>query len=512
MNKNFLIVFLLLMPLCVLAAQEETRILNFSIGGEVTWVPFVYRADMDAEVSELRGEGPGMGVGSSGVGLNLGLTGKNSDGTAGLELRTRPNVNDNIFRVHDNVANIWLQPVDMFRVVFGMYQWNEMQGKVGGENVFQGLGSDTFGTLFIIRPPSSVPDAFKGFTLYGSFGISGWLDSNNFSNFAARGDQFAKYVFSTPHAGIAYRNNAFGLARFQFIGSNYMWGTGMDWAARNTATNLGGGLSIDAWLPSRVRTAAQLELAVNLTFIPNVNLDIGFNMPLPVTVVGLDGTVIDPDDPYVRGMPVGPTFKDLGYRDKLPWIDNTQLATLVNDIWQPPFRVSAGITYKPGSFPDLNLEFVTKLEFGEYIWFFDGSETFKAGMNIEANLAASYIINSFNRIKFNSVLKSKLNDNFFGQTELNREQNEMAVKSINRNSRIDLELGGEWTRNFQNSSLTIGFRAALPVGGDRYFWSDEGNWNDDDEKFYYMLRKEHTDAFRKGNLIITIPVIFSIQL
>jgi hypothetical protein len=170
------------------------------------------------------------------------------------------------------------------------------------------------------------------------------------------------------------------------------------------------------------------------------------------------------------------------------------------------------LSFNPDFFPDLRLSLFTKFQFGEYIWFFDGSDTFYAGLNMEANFSASYFINNNNRITFNTVLWTKLNDTFNGQTELNREQNQMAIKSINRNSKIDLELGGEYVRGFANSSLSIGIRFLLPVGGDRYYWSDDGNWVDDDEKFYYMLRKEHTDAFRKGNFVITVPIIFSIHL
>ena len=512
---------MLLTSVSLIAAEEESfRYLNLRIYGDAVWAPLLYRADMDGLVDTVRGEGAGIGVASSGwggIGAALGfvLEGRDRGEYIGFALHAIPQISNGNFQILNNTAYIWTQPVNMLKIMFGLYQWDDLVGRYdgiggvvggygGGKNsIFQFVESDTFGAMFILTPPSVVPHALKGLMLFSSFGISGVFDANSLTNYAARAGKLAEFIFSTPHLGLAYRHDSFGLARFQFIGSHYKWGQGIDHTANNTAghLNIGGADAIHAFYPARVRDAAQIEVAVNVTSIPNINLDVGFGFMFPVTVMQRDGIFTD------VGVPVGPSFRELDYRQRLPAIDNRRLAEFAGDVWQPPARIGAALVYTPENIP-LRFHFQTRMEFGEQVAFSDGSDNFFGGVKFEAGLATSYNLSDHNAVSFNIATRIKQNDTFNGRPGVYLEFNEMAVASVNHNGRVDLGLGAYFTRTFRGGSFRTGICTTLPVGGDRYHWSHNGAAFSGGQ----LLGEEHTDAFRRGNLIIAIPIIMSMSL
>jgi hypothetical protein len=79
---------------------------------------------------------------------------------------------------------------------------------------------------------------------FGSFGVSGKISIGSSYTFAANAEKLLEYVFTTPHAGIAYRHDSFGLARIQFIGGTYKWGEGSDWYYESSWGNTSANTSI----------------------------------------------------------------------------------------------------------------------------------------------------------------------------------------------------------------------------------------------------------------------------
>jgi hypothetical protein len=525
--KKFKWICLLLMCGSVLAAQEaeEKKTANLSAYGQAIWMP-VYRADFDGLVDTVtppHGEGPGFGIGAggwNGVGAAVGLKvwGSDENENIGYELRMKPVIDylsgEGIFKIVDNMAYLWARPFDMLKVQFGMFSWGDMQGKIGGldtlmgsyggweDDIFQPVDTNTFGALFVLTPPPAVPDMFKGLTLFASFGVSGWLDITS-GTYAARAGKLFNFVMAGQQSGIAYQSDAFGLARLQYIGSNYHWGQGVDWATHNvpdfwltTVNSLG-------WFPRRVREAPQLEFAVNITAIPNLNLDIGFGYPFRVTV--------PEEDPGLgqNNAKLGPTYGVLGYRSINSTLAmNERLAVNVGDVWQPPLRFSAGLDYK---MPELGLSirFHTTMKFGEEIAFSDGSPNYKAGLLFEAGFEPSYTVGKIGTVSLDLALRVKGNDIYKGKRRAMADLNTLAIHSINHNGTVDLGLGAFFTRIFKTDNyIKAGVCMNLPAGGDRYNWSIEGVTIPGGDR----LTEEWTQAYKKGSLIVEFPIIIVMNL
>lgn len=527
LKKVGIITFILLLACVAAIAAQETalgmdtggkQLFAFSMYGEAIWAPFVYKGG-NTDVSEMQGAGAGMGVGASGWGGNGAMvgfmvTGQSPNGAIGAELRMSPQVSDGTFRVLDNDAYIWIRPFDMLKVQFGMYRWDDIRGQVGHsdspaggygateDDIFQHVQSNSYGTLIFLMPPSTAPDAIKGLKLFGSFGVSGWLDTNSPASYAARSGKLAEYIFSTPHAGLAYRNEAFGMARFQFIGSTYKWGQGTDWATITTPSNYNTVKETHGYFPGNASEAARMEFAVNVTRIPNMNLDIGFGIPFPVTVVAKDNGTTD------RGMPVGPTYLDAGSRQLFGWANTNYLADTVGDKWQPPMKIALALDYK---MDELGLGAVLrgKMEFGEQIAFAKGFPNYKGGLQYEVSLEPRYTIMDIGIVSLNLAVKVQQNSTFEGKDISFDTYNTMNTYSISHNGTVDAGLGLFFTRMlFGNSSyVKVGVCANLPVGGDRYNWSTDTVTDTAGDR----LTKQYAQAFMKTNLIVMIPVIAEIS-
>jgi hypothetical protein len=527
MKKRVIAAIALAFACAVLAAQEagspealfnidgvkKEIPFHFRAYGKAVWAPLVYRGDRDGVVNTTHGEGPGIGVGSGpgwdniGAAVGLDAWGSNGAENIGFELRLRAKAGDGDVYAGDNMAYLWARPFDqVLKIQFGMYRWDELRGKVGGigevvggyggdeDSIFQRLESDTFGALFIVTPPSFAPAALQGLTLFGSFGVSGGLDPAE-SAFAAATERALGYIFSTPHAGIAYKNDAFGLARLQFIAGRYHWGEGEDWFSMQTQNNvLGYFANGKYYYPSHSGDAARLELAANITCLPNLNLDLGFGLPLTVKVLAKDNG---------EAQKTGPLYRDLGYRTIGDSVyNNNYLADDPGDVWQPPMRVAAGLDFK---LPDtgLGFRFRAKVEFGEQVAFADGSDTFRGGLDLEFGLEPSYAIGKAGALLLDAALRVNQNDSFNGKKNLTT-NNTAAKDSLSHNGVIDLGLGVFFRRDFGgNGYIKAGVSATLPLGGDRYEWSPDGASDADIE-----ARK----AFKEGQMIITVPIIIEMNL
>jgi hypothetical protein len=496
---------------------------HFGVYAKAIWAPLIYRADGDGQSAgkpPAYSDEPGFGVGAGpgwddtlGAALGLDVWGSNKDDNIGFDLRLNVRAGDGDVYTRDNTAYLWVKPMGEFlKMQMGMYRWDELRGKVGGigevvggyggdeDSIFQRLESDTFGALFIITPPSFVPDTLKGFMLFGSFGVSGKISIGSYYTFAANAEKLLEYVFTTPHAGIAYRHGSFGLARLQFIGGTYKWGEGSDWYYEASMGNTSANSNIGKiYYPRHSKESARLEAAVNITRIPNLNLDLGFGLPLPIKVVKNDSDNV---------MLVGPKFQDLGYRME-GGIYAENLTRYEGDVWQPPMRFAMGADYR---LPDLNLAFRlrTKIEFGERVWFVNGSDDFRGGLDFEAGLDISYTFPKIGTVSLDLALRANQNDAYNGGLHLSNrpEENNAAIDYLNHNGVVDLGLGAFFTRRFGSAGyLKTGFAATLPMGGDRYDWSparQPSQYSGDEVK--------DREAYKKGNFIITIPIIVELKL
>jgi len=110
------------------------------------------------------------------------------------------------------------------------------------------------------------------------------------------------------------------------------------------------------------------------------------------------------------------------------------------------------------------------------------------------------------------------NDSFKGLKGegLDTEASVTAANSFSHNGVIDLGLGAFFSRPLTRngkSYIKAGVSATLPLGGDRYNWSNSsltvsGNPSANREFFY----PEATEAYKKGNLIIAVPIILEMYL
>ncbi|MDR0731230.1 MAG: hypothetical protein LBF63_06135 [Treponema sp.] len=500
-------------PLFNIDGVKKALPFNFNVYGKAMWAPLVYRGDRDGVVNSTVGEGPGFGVGSGpgwdniGAAIGFDSWGSNEAENIGFELRLRAKAGDGDVYAGDNMAYLWARPFDqILKIQFGMYRWDDLRGKIGGigevaggyggdeDSIFQRLESDTFGAMFILTPPSVVPAPLQGLMLFSSFGVSGGLDPAK-KEFAAATEKALKYIFSTPHAGIAYRNDVFGLARLQFIASKYHWGEGEDWLPMQTQNNvLGYFANGKYYYPSHSQDAARLELAANITCFPNINLDLGFGLPFPVKVVAKDNG---------EAQKTGPLYRELGYRTIGDSVyNNNYLADEAGDVWQPPVRVAAGLDFK---LPDLGLgfRFRAKMEFGEQIAFADGSETFKGGFDMEFGLEPSYVVGRAGVLLLDVAFRANQNDSFKGKKNLTT-SNQVAQDSLSHNGVMDLGLGAFFRRDFKKGCyIKAGVSATVPLGGDRYEWSPGGAADAD---------IKDREAVKKGQTIIAVPIIIEMNL
>ncbi|MCL2044030.1 MAG: hypothetical protein FWG89_07825 [Treponema sp.] len=538
----------------VLTAQEETTgeytPIQFSAYARALWAPLVYRGRAIREdLSNKDVDGPGYGVGggpgwenniSAAVGLRI--FGNDPSGNIGFDLSLRavpPNRSasstshwiDGI----DRNAHIWARPFlsNALRIQFGMFQWNEMEGRIGGVgdvaggygggegDIFRGVHSaDALGALFVIKPEYFGISALQGLTLFTSFGVSGGIDGLTDwkgRDFSAQAKEALEVVYSTPHVGIGYENDAFGFARAQFIASNYHWGKGLDdrdeyarmlyypWYGTTEQTLF--------WLPAQAREAHVIQAAVNLTMLSHmgINLDIGVGIPFSREVV-MRG---------VTPMGVGPKWEERGNRSQIgSFVERDNLmAGSPGDVWQPAYNIALGADWTPeGS--DFGLRFRTRMEFGEQFAFAESEEhnkndRYRTGLIFELGLEPRYTFVNVGTVALALGLKVETKDEynnsktFASPLDPTRHLIITRTLSAEHKSRIDLGLGAFFTRPFSAGNfIKVGIAANLPLGGDRYTWSDDDLPIIGAETFWTNT----TEAYKKLNTYFSVPIILELNL
>jgi hypothetical protein len=465
-----------------LLASNTAGPLHFGAWGKSIWAPLVYKGDADGEADGRAGAGPGLGVGSGpgwdsiGAAVGFEVWGSNREESGGFEIKLRVKSDGGSIYANDNTANLWVKPFDMLAMKFGMYQFDDFRGTIGGiseiaggyggdeDTIFQRCESDGFGALFILNAPETAPAFLKPLKVFASFGVTGELDTGS-GEFAALTPNGLSYIFAAPHAGIGYDFENIGFLRAQFIGTNYKWGHGDDWYHNGTF-----------WFPSHVRESARLEAAFNLTAVKNLKLDVGGGIPFSVTVM---------KDDTGTAKSVGPTYGDLGVisgsrRDY-------KIAASEGDVYHPPVIIAAGAEYSLGN---IGLKGRFKMSFGERVVFDSGDADFTGGLDIEVGFEPSYTF-SFGALIADVAIRINGNDTF--------ESNE----TISHNGSIDLGLGAWFTKEIGSSvSLKCGVGANVPVWGDGYFWTPNGT----------KAQKEEKEAYMRSKLIVAVPFILTVSL
>ena len=525
--------------------------IKFQLRAEGVWAPFVFRGygDLSQEgllqddpLSPRSGSwGPNYGVGG-GPGNDIRaltsfrLWGTDPTQRVGLDISIRGDIGLNA----DTMSYVWAWPFrEVLRVFFGQYNWTEMQGRIdgigsfvgnygisGADRIFQPVASDLFGALFIFTPPSIAPSWIQGLMAYVNFGVTGRLDpaTGQYLHFAARSPEALKQIFSTPHTGIGYRHDSLGMVRIQYIASTYMWGGGFDYAKRVVSYPwYGTSLNTFFYPPRRAQTEARLEMALNITAVSGINMDMGFSLPFAVTVRNNDDGIIQGTTSTPHETMLGPSWvTDLGWRGRRnSWSGDLRMASTIGDVWRAPTRIAFGMDFRPQDLSELGIRFVTQLEFGEEIAFVDGSPNYKAGFKWQLGVQPSYLF-SFGSLAMNVGFRFHQNDHFRQPADLDNSNftlsaHDMAIAeaSLRHNGIFDLGLGLFFTKTIvPGASFRVGIAMSIPVGGDRY------NWSTDDpdsiglevpEDIVYFGR-DFTDRFKQGNFVIIIPIVLSVTL
>jgi hypothetical protein len=461
-------------------ASPEDGFSPFTFGawGQALWAPFVYKGDADGEVDGIAGDGPGLGVAggpgwdSIGAAVGFELKGQNREGSGGFQLKLRAKSDGGAIYANDNTAYLWGRPFDMLKMQFGMYQYDDFRGRIGGisefaggyggaeDSIFQRAESNGFGVLFILTPPSAAPAFLKPLKLFGSLGVTGELDSES-GEFAALTTNGIAYIFASSQFGGGYDLDGVAFLRAQYIGRNYKWGHGDDW--------YNGG---SFWFPSRVREWSTVETALNLSLVKNLNLDIGVSLPGIVTVA---------KDDFGNIKTVGPTLKELGGKT------DVKVASAEGDVYQPPMTVAAGADYTVGN---VRLRGRIQMSFGESVAFDAGGDNFTGGFDLEVGIEPSVLF-GFGTVTGDVAVRTKGSDYLNGND------------AVSHNGTLDLGLGAFFTRELGSGiTLKLGVAANVPIGGEGYLWTPNGT---DDQL-------EERSAYKNGKLLIAAPIILTVSL
>ena len=551
MQKKIIVLSLLLLFMCgaiatsqILSSSEIDKIqdellksqpVRFSMYGGGIYAPFVYRGYGDTKPESLiqmapannveTSWGPAYGVGTGGgdnFGANMGFTMSYREKTEhfgiNLTIRSMTQKNGNLAINNPGGSNVWAKPFgEILEMYMGLYSWGAMNGR----NFRPVDSSDTLGLMLIFRPPSSVPEAFKGITVFGSFGSSGGLSTGfrDYKNFGARAGNLWGKIFSNPQVGIGYNNSSFGRIRFQYIGGRYLWGGGDEFDSRLVSYPwYGEDIYVpNVYLPRRTSWEKRLETAINITVIPRIGLDFGASIPLPVTIVDT------PNNNIRLSTMLGPLMWDpnsvMGWRLGSPMAAIYSVASLPGDVWYERASIGAGISYNPSKLPDFSIGLSGNIEFGSHVEFENGGDDYIFGDIFSFSIGPQYRFARFGTVRCNASIRIKQNDSYEGDNLLLEIEpgklNQMQL-SFNHNGTIDLGLGFEWDKQIlPGLRFRIGFNMNLPIGGDRYKWGRDSasdlNMDVNDPNVVYFS-KETTERFRQANLWISVPITLNVNL
>jgi len=541
---------------------------RFSLYANGIYAPFLYRGYGDLSPEGLTQHpdfterspawGPAYGAGSGG-GANYGalmgfeMWGRDRTDRFGVNLNINASSNRGggiNLSGNDLTANLWAKPFgDIFEMYMGLYFWDELQNRREGADRFmvergyirendmtEGMGAvmgnygntavfdrvesaNTLGLLLLFAPPSTVPDWARGFKAFINLGSSGGIDPafNRFRDFGANTKNNWKHVFTRPHVGIAYSHDAFGMVRFQFMGSNYLYGEGLD-------RRFDGQQSPWIFLPRNVGASPRVQGALNITAIPNVFIDVGISYPFPVTVKYQD---TGEKEAGVTNNKLGPAWLDIGWRGKetMQHINRAHMADNPGDIWYALKRISADIDIKGTGFglPAFNLRLSGFFEFGGGVAFETGAESYQMGNRFHIGVQPQYDFDRVGLFTANVSLRLQQNDKFPGNADkpwdisgqlLTPSELNIARNSFNHNGIIDLGIGAFFTRQITpGAKFKTGIAMTIPVGGDRYTWSNDNigselGLSQEDAVFF---SSDVTERVKQGNMLIAIPFIFNMR-
>ena len=487
-KRVFVLALVLLLTVVVTGFSQNSGwidFINFGFWGQATWAPFVYRGDADGEIDGRAEDGPGIGVGSGpawddiGAGIGLYAASRKEGYNAGFVLNMWMASGSSLGPVligSDSNAYLWARPLSMLYMRFGLFRYEDFRGRVEGitylpfcgdaDTIFQRSESSNFGALIVLTPPPNSPSWLLPLKIFANFGVTGSLNTGS-STYAALTTKGLRYIFASPHAGIGYDLENILFARFQFIGSNYIYGQGIDFY--NNAS---------LWFPAYARYNAKMEFAVNVSAINNLKFDAGFGFSMP-------RRVMKDDLGSIRRL--GPTFRDLGDLNNTQ--RDSQIANNEGDTYQPPhvITLAAGYTWNDWYFLGR-----MRLLFGERVVFDDAvsRDDFIGGFKLEAGIEPFYDFGPF-KLSLPVGINFRANDTLPGNN------------AVSNNGTVDINIGA-WFHQQLNSFfwLTAGINATLPLTGDGYYWTPNGTESQ-------MRDKE---AFKNGRLHITVPITFTMSL
>lgn len=425
-----------------LARTASAADFQWSGWGRVIWAPLIMQGGNvydDAGNMETDSDGfpkyenniwVGSGPGDEDIGAVIGakVLGQNDSKTFGMELQlgvdVRALTSHNVVFAKDNTANVWARPFasDVLTMRGGLFLVDDLRGKIGGVNEnfgfpgSRGGGEDDifdrfnsggrFGFHFKIAPNDN-------FHLHAAFGVndSAMLDYNKNDRAVAWEE-----VFEAAQYGIGFKVENIGFARVQYIGGSY--------AKSSLASFLGSSRHWD-----------QIQLAFQLSAVPNLDLDIGVKIPFKVE--GDSKATVN-------------NLVPINGKDQILFDD---------DFYQAPVTARIAGKYTLNDL-GLGLYIGIKVGFGEKLEYTRTSTVVWEGpFTLGFDLEPSYKIGNIGTVMGNFSLAVK------GKSTAT----EGKTSTENIDDTTDLGAGLSFHRDFGGGTFSIGVYANFPISGDGYY-------------------------------------------
>jgi hypothetical protein len=439
------------------AAKPPASIFEWSAGGKAIWAPVIMQGgnvydDTGSITTDSNGVPEyennlwvGSGPGEEDIGAIVGIRvkGQNAAGSVGMDLQLGVDVGSltshNVIFAKDNIANAWAKPFgnEWLTVRGGLFLVDDLRGKVGtvNENFFfpgshGGDNNDIFdrfnsGGRFGFHIKSSPLTAIRplaGLQLHAAFGVndSAALDYNKNDRAEAW-----KEVFEAAQYGLGYKIGNYsdsigdiGFIRFQYLGGSY------------------GKTSLAQFLGSTKRWE-QVQFALQVTAVKNLNLDVGMKVPFKI-----DG---DSDAQVNHLVPING-------KDQILFDD---------DVYQPPMtaRIAGNYNFGVLGLSNLDLHLAFKVGFSEKLEYTRATEIswerpYTFGFDFEPSWQLGTIGKIYGNLAMTVQPKSTTTD--------------AGVSSEEIDDTTDLAVGISFHRNLGGGNFSIGFYGNFPVAGEGY--------------------------------------------
>jgi hypothetical protein len=402
---------------------------NWGAWGRASWSPMVIQGGPDKDTEDPNDTTTNLGVGSGpawddlGAAVGFEVKGQNTDGTLGFAAKLRVDVNpakngsEAVWYPNDKTANVWAKPFSMLTLRAGLYQIDDLRGKIGGTNenfvignwsgdeddIFTRFETGAFGMHLKLEP-------IENLQVHASVGVNDNLKQTSAN---AIGD-----IYSTGQYGVGYNIPNLLFIRAQFIGGKQNKG--------------------DYIYPNKAQYWNQIQAAFQVTAVENLSLDLGVAIPLQIKGKADDGNL---------------NYSALASED---------------DTYQAPFKIALGAKYTMG---DLGFLFRLKTEFAskQYNVNYENplvkmETTRNGGLNLLAfAIEPSYKLGSIGTIRGDIGLGVKGNS----KTDTNGSETD------NKDGTVDLGLGVSFFKAIAGGNFSIGLATTIPVAGDGY--AEDGN-------------------------------------